>query len=72
MDRLEGDYSYDNFHAVAETLVDDPITVPSIPPVACGPLPGGHSCASGAGVAVYDAETESWTQVRPFQAAAAG
>ena len=69
-DRLDGDYSYDNFHATAELLVDDPIMIPSIPPVACGPLPGGHSCASGAGIATYDAATETWTQVRSFQAAA--
>ncbi len=68
VDRLDGDYSYENFHATAESLAADPILVPSIPPVACGPLPGGHSCASGAGVAQYDAATESWTQVRAFQA----
>ncbi len=66
-DRLDGDYSYENFHATAEALTDDPILVPSIPPVACGTLPGGHSCASGAGVAQYDAATESWSQVRGFQ-----
>ncbi len=66
-DRLDGDYSYENFHATAEALAGDPILVPSIPPVACGPLPGGHSCASGAGVAQYDADTESWSQVRGFQ-----
>ena len=66
-DRLDGDYSYENFHATAESLVDDPIFVPSIPPVACGPLPGGHSCASGAGVAQYEAASETWFQVRSFQ-----
>ncbi|WP_419918199.1 ABC transporter substrate-binding protein [Candidatus Poriferisocius sp.] len=67
-DRLNGDYSYENFHATAEALVDDPIMVPSIPIVACGPLPGGHSCASGAGISEYDAETESWVQIRDFLA----
>ena len=66
-DRLDGDYSYENFHATAEALTGDPILVPSIPPVACGTLPGGHSCASGAGVAQYDADTETWSQVRGFQ-----
>ncbi|MCY3578722.1 MAG: ABC transporter substrate-binding protein [bacterium] len=66
-DRLDGDYSYENFHATAEALAGDPILVPSIPPVACGTLPGGHSCASGAGVAQYDADTETWSQVRGFQ-----
>ncbi len=66
VDRLDGNYAYDNFHVTAEALVDDPIVLPTIPVVACGPLPGGHSCASGAGMSVYDAETESWTQVREF------
>ena len=28
--------------------------------------PGGHSCAQGAGISVYDAETETWSQVRDF------
>ncbi len=70
IDRLDGNYSYENFHAVAETLVDDPILIPSIPPVACGPLPGGHQCAAGAGVAAYDSATETWTQVKPFESAA--
>ena len=70
MDRLDGDYSYESFHAVAETLVDDPILISSIPPIACGPLPGGHSCAAGAGLSQYDAATESWTQIRDFQSPA--
>lgn len=76
-DRLDGDYSYDNFHATAEALAGDPIMVPSIPPVACGPLPGGHSCASGAGIAVYNATDDpdgdgvgTWAQVRDFVAPA--
>jgi branched-chain amino acid transport system substrate-binding protein len=73
-DRLDGDYSYDNFHAQAEKVVDDPIIVPSGPPIVCGPLPGGHNCASGAGLARYDAFDDpdgdgigTWTQVRAFQ-----
>ncbi len=66
-DRLDGNYTYENFHAVAETLVDDPILVPSIPPIACGPLPGGHQCASGAGVAIYSSADGSWTQVKAFE-----
>jgi branched-chain amino acid transport system substrate-binding protein len=69
-DRLDGDFTYETFHAEAEALAGDPIALPSIPVVACGPLPGGHSCASGAGVAQYDAATESWSQVREFQAPA--
>ena len=74
-DRLDGDYSYENFHAMAEGLADDPIVIPSIPIVACGPLPGGHSCASGAGIAVYEATNDpdgdgvgTWVQVRAFEA----
>jgi len=70
IDRLDGNYSYENFHAVAETLIDDPILVPSIPPIACAPLPGGHQCAAGAGVSSYDSSTETWTQVKPFESAA--
>ena len=71
MDRLDGNYSYENFHAVAETLGDDPISVPTLPPTSCGPLPGGHSCGKGAGVAVYNAFENpnedgigTWVQVR--------
>lgn len=74
VDRLDGNYSYDNFHAVAESLGDDPILIPSMPPIACGTLPGGHGCAAGAGVAVYNAFENtneegigSWVQVRDFQ-----
>ena len=77
MDRLDGNYAYDNFHAAAETLGDNPILVPSMPPIACGPLPGGHSCAAGAGIAVYNAFEDpdgdgagTWVQVRDFQAPA--
>ncbi len=65
-DRLDGDYSYEHFHATAEAMADDPILIPAMPVLACGPLPGGHGCASGAGIAEYDAETMSWTQVREF------
>ena len=66
-DRLDGNYTYEYFHATAEGLVDDPILIPSIPPIACGLLPGGHQCASGAGVAQYSSATETWTQVKPFE-----
>jgi len=77
IDRLDGDYSYDNFHAVSESLVSDPINIPSMPTIACGPLPGGHSCAAGAGVSVYNAFDDpdgdgvgTWVQVRDFMVAA--
>ena len=69
IDRLEGDLSWDNFHAVAESLHSDPIVTGAMPPIACGPrAEGGHACASGAGLSEYDYETETWTQIREFQA----
>ncbi|MDE0667585.1 MAG: ABC transporter substrate-binding protein [bacterium] len=69
IDRLDGDLSWDNFHAVAESLRDDPIETGAMPPIGCGPrAEGGHACASGAGLSEYDYETESWTQIREFQA----
>lgn len=69
IDRLEGDLSWENFHAVAENLRNDPIETGAMPPIACGPrAEGGHACASGAGLSVYDYETQTWTQIRAFQA----
>ncbi|MDE0653300.1 MAG: ABC transporter substrate-binding protein [bacterium] len=69
IDRLDGDLSWDNFHAVAESLWANPIETGAMPPIACGPrADGGHACASGAGLSVYDYETQSWTQIREFQA----
>ncbi|MCY3663450.1 MAG: ABC transporter substrate-binding protein [bacterium] len=69
IDRLEGDLSWDNFHAVAESLWANPIETGAMPPISCGPrADGGHACASGAGLSEYDYETQSWTQIREFQA----
>ena len=69
IDRLNGDLSWDNFHAVAEGLRDNPIETGAMPPIGCGPrAEGGHACASGAGLSEYDYETETWTQIREFQA----
>ena len=69
IDRLEGDLSWDNFHAVAENLGSNPIETGAMPPIACGPrADGGHACASGAGLSEYDFETGTWTQIRTFQA----
>lgn len=69
IDRLDGDLSWDNFHAVAENLRNNPIETGAMPPISCGPrAEGGHACASGAGLSVYDYETETWTQIREFQA----
>ena len=68
LDRLDGDLSWDNFHAVAENLGSNPIETGAMPPIACGPrADGGHACASGAGLSEYDFETGTWTQIRTFQ-----
>ena len=68
VDRLEGDLSWDNFHATAESLWANPIETGAMPPIGCGPqAEGGHACASGAGIAEYDLETGTWTQIREFQ-----
>ena len=69
IDRLDGDLSWDNFHAVAENLRSNPIETGAMPPIACGPrADGGHACASGAGLSVYNYETQTWEQIREFQA----
>ncbi len=69
IDRMNGDLSWDNFHAVAESLWENPIVTGAMPPIACGPrADGGHTCASGAGLSEYDYETQTWTQIREFQA----
>lgn len=69
LDRLEGELAYENFHAEAEGLADDPLDLGALPALACGPLPDGHSCADGAALAEYDATAEEWTVVRDFQPA---
>lgn len=66
-DRMEGDFAYDNFHAVAEATGDEPIDLGALPTIACGPLPDGHKCAAGAALAQYDASAEEWTVIRDFQ-----
>lgn len=69
IDRLEGDLSWDNFHAVAENLWANPIETGAMPPIACGArADGGHACASGAGLSEYDYETQTWNQIREFRA----
>ena len=69
LNRLDGDLSWDNFHATAENLWVNPIETGAMPPIGCGPqADGGHACASGAGIAEYDLETGTWTQIRPFAA----
>lgn len=69
LDRMEGDLSYENFHAVAESLQDDPLDLGALPAIGCGPLPDGHDCADGAALAQYNAGSESWEVIRDFQPA---
>lgn len=57
-----GDFSYPNFQKVAESTRVD---LDFLPPVICGPLPDGHACARGAGVAQY--KNGRWDQVRDFK-----
>ncbi len=63
--RMGDDLSYDNFNATAESLVDDPISVGSVPDIECGPLPGGHTCVRQAGLAVFTGG--AWQTLQPFQ-----
>lgn len=67
IDRLDGDLSRDHFHAVAEGLESDPILLGSIPEIACGPLPEGHTCARGAGLAEFDSAAKTWVQLSGFE-----
>lgn len=68
IDRLDGDLAYENFHTTAESLVEEPLDLGALPVLACGSLPEGHSCASGAALAQYSAADESWTVIRDFMA----
>ena len=72
IDRLDGDLSWDAFHSAAESLRDNPIDMRgAMPDIRCGPRDGGgHFCAAGAGLSRYDFATETWTQIRDFQAPA--
>jgi ABC-type branched-subunit amino acid transport system substrate-binding protein len=65
--RLEGDYTRENFHKVAEGLKNKPMKLSAMPEVECGPLPGGHTCSTGAGLAVFDGGTKKWTQIEDFK-----
>lgn len=56
------DYSWANFSKVAESTRVD---LDFLPPIICGPLPDGHSCARGAGVAQF--KGGRWDQVRDFK-----
>jgi ABC-type branched-subunit amino acid transport system substrate-binding protein len=56
------DYSWANFSKVAESTRVD---LDFLPPIICGPLPDGHACARGAGVAQY--KNGRWDQIRDFK-----
>jgi branched-chain amino acid transport system substrate-binding protein len=56
------DYSWANFTKIAETTRVD---LDFLPPIICGPLPDGHACARGAGIAQY--KNGRWDQVRDFK-----
>ena len=56
------DFSWPNFSKIAESTRID---LDFLPPVICGPLPDGHACARGAGVAQYS--RGRWDQVRDFK-----
>lgn len=68
-ERLDGDLSYDNFHETAENLTQDPIRLPTLPTLTCGPPPAGHSCASTAAIVRYtDNAATEWEVIRGFDA----
>jgi branched-chain amino acid transport system substrate-binding protein len=66
VDRMGDDLSYENFHATAEALADDPIALGTVPDIECGPLPEGHTCVQSAGLAVYS--NGAWSLLQDFQA----
>lgn len=66
VERMGDDVSYENFHATAEGLVDDPISVGSIPDIECTELPAGHTCVQQAGIAEFTGG--KWTVKQGFTA----
>jgi ABC-type branched-subunit amino acid transport system substrate-binding protein len=66
LERMGDDLSYDNFHAEAEALTDDPISLGTVPDIECGELPDGHTCVQSAGLAVYT--NGAWGLLQDFQA----
>lgn len=62
--RAGKDLSYDNFYKVADTLKSDPVNVGVMPPVACGPLPTGHTCSDEAALAIYT--NGAWKPLQRF------
>lgn len=66
LNRMGEDLSYDNFHAEAEALVDDPIVLGTVPDIECAPLPDGHTCVQSAGLAVFT--NGAWELLQDFTA----
>lgn len=64
--RMGDDLSYTNFNSTAEGLVDDPISIGSVPDIECGPLPDGHTCVRQAGLAIFTGG--AWQTLQGFQA----
>jgi len=64
--RMDDDLSYTNFNSTAEGLVDDPISIGSVPDIECGPLPDGHTCVRQAGLAIFTGG--AWQTLQGFQA----
>ena len=70
IDRLDGNLSWEAFHSTAESLRDNPIDMQgAMPNIRCAARDGGgHFCAAGAGLSRYDFASETWIQIREFQA----
>jgi len=64
--RMGTDLSYVNFQKTAEGLKSNPIKLGSIPPIECGRLPDGHTCAIQAGIAKFTGG--KWTVEQQFKA----
>lgn len=64
--RMGDDLTYGRFHEVAESLVEDPISLGTVPDIECAPLPDGHTCVRQAGLAVYT--KGAWQVLQEFTA----
>lgn len=53
LERMGSNLSYANFNKTAESLKNKPISLGTVPDIACGPLPDGHTCVNSAGLAQY-------------------
>lgn len=64
--RMGDDVSYANFNRTAEGLAENPISLGSIPDIACGKLPEGHTCVQQAGLAEF--KDGKWSVLQKFTA----